>query len=344
MSDGFHRYHRQMLLPGWGEGVQQRLADASALVVGVGALGSVSAELLVRAGMGRVVVVDRDVVELTNLQRQMLYCEADVGRPKAAAAAERLRRINGDVEVEAVAADVRGERALELASGANVIIDGTDNFETRYVLNDAAVARGIPMVYGGAIGAVGTVLAVLPGVGPCLRCLSAELPVVTETCDTAGVLGSVTAIVGARQASLALQLLGGMDVRPGLESVDGFGGGVRVMDVAGLRDPACPCCGERRFGFLERGDESSVVLCGRNSVQVSPAGRRAVEPSEVVRRLRVHGDFDDAGGVVRGRFASERGEGGEAIGLFLFGDGRAIVSGTSDPTRARAVYARYIGG
>ncbi|MEL7484405.1 MAG: HesA/MoeB/ThiF family protein [Planctomycetota bacterium] len=235
MRKDFARYHRQMLLPGWGEDAQQRLGDASALVVGVGALGSVSAELLVRAGVGRVVVVDRDVIELTNLQRQMLYAEADVGRSKAEAAADRLRAINSSVCIEAIAEDVRGERALELVEAADIIVDGTDNFETRYVLNDAAVARDIPMVYGGAVGTVGTVLPVVPGVGPCLRCVSAELPMVTETCDTAGVLGSVTAIVGARQASLALQLLAGMEVESRLESIDGLSGVSRTIEVAALR-------------------------------------------------------------------------------------------------------------
>ena len=332
-----------MLLPGWGQGAQQRLANASALVVGVGALGSVSAGLLVRAGLGRVAVVDRDVVELTNLQRQMLYTEADVGVPKAEAAAARLRAINSEVTVEPFTEDVRGERVLELVEGIDIIVDGTDNFETRYVRNEAAVARGGRMVYGRAGGTAGTVLPVLPGVGPCLRCLSAELPAATETCDTAGVLGAVTAIVGARQASLALQVLTDMDVPPRLESIDGLTGMSRTMDVATLRDAGCMCCGQRRFEFLERGDQTAVVLCGRNSVQVSPAGRRKVDARSIAEMLRSHGSFDSEGGVVRGRFARETGEHGDAIGLFLFGDGRAVVSGTSDPARARAVYARYIG-
>lgn len=343
MPSDLDRYHRQMLLPGWGEASQRRLAGASALVVGVGALGSVSAELLVRAGVGRVVVVDRDVVELTNLQRQMLYAETDVGRPKVEAARDRLVQINSGVLVEPLAEDLHGERALELVDGVGVVVDGTDNFETRYVLNDACVARGVPLIYGGAVGTSGTVMPVLPGEGPCLRCVSDELPVVTDTCDTAGVLGAVTAIVAAQQASLALQMLAGMSVPATLSSIDGLTGASRVLDVSGLRDAACPCCGRRLFEFLERGDEAAVVLCGRNSVQLSPAGRRTIDASAVVETLSAHGDFGAEGGLVRGRFAAELGESGESIGLFVFGDGRAIVSGTSDPARARAVYARYIG-
>ncbi len=343
MSGDVHRYHRQMLLPGWGEDTQRRLSESSALVVGVGALGSVSAELLVRAGVGRVVLADRDVVELTNLQRQLLYSEDDLGRAKAVAAADRLRRINSGVMLKPVVEDLRGERVLELTRGAGVIVDGTDNFETRYVLNDAAVACGVPMVYGGAVGTAGMVLPVVPGVGPCLRCVSGELPVATATCDTAGVLGPVTAMVGARQASIALQLLTGRDVRPLLESIDGLGGEGRLLDVTPLKDGDCECCVRRRFEFLERDDEGAVVLCGRDSVQVTPAGRRRLDTESVVASLRAHGSFDADQGVIRGRFAAERGERGEAIGLFVFGDGRAIVSGTSDPARARSVYARYVG-
>ncbi|MEL6497572.1 MAG: ThiF family adenylyltransferase [Planctomycetota bacterium] len=344
MGRSIDRYHRQKLLPGWGEPVQRRLAGSAALVVGAGALGSSSSEILVRAGVGRVAIADRDLVELTNLQRQTLYSEADVGKPKAEAAASRLRAINSDVVVESVSEDIRGERALELAESADVIVDGTDNFETRYVLNDAAAARGIPLIYGGAIGTVGTVLPVVPSVGPCLRCVSAELPVVTDTCDTAGVLGAATAIVGARQASLALQLLAGMPVAPRIESIDALTGDSTILDASGLRDPACACCVERRFDFLSIGGEVATVLCGRNSVQLSPPARRSVDASRVAEALRPHGDFAAEGGLLRGRFAAEIGETGDPIGLFVFGDGRAIVSGTNDPARARAVYARYVGG
>jgi adenylyltransferase/sulfurtransferase len=344
------RHHRQTLLPGWGEQGQRRLADAAALVVGVGALGCASAELLARAGVGRLVLVDRDVVEPTNLHRQGLYAESDLGRPKAIAAADRLARIDSALRIEPVVCDLLGERALDLVRGAAVLVDGTDNFVTRLILNDAAVATGTPYVYAGAVATSGTLMPVLPGVGPCLRCVTGSIPHDGETCDTAGVFGPVVWMVGARQAALALRLLLAPSwreagVRPRLERLDAFDGTWRSIDLAGARDPACPCCAEGRFEFLDgaSGDDA-VPLCGRNSVQITPGSAVPVDQPRLRDRLAVHGRFALREGVLEGRFDAERGESGDGLGLLVFADGRAIVTGTSQPARARSIYARYIGG
>lgn len=333
-----------MLLPEIGDSGQRRLNDASAVVIGVGALGSVSAELLVRAGVGRVVLVDRDVVELTNLQRQTLFAERDVGQPKAQAAARRLRSINGDVRVEPRAMDLDGLTAQDLVAGTDVLIDGTDNFETRYVINDAAIAAGIPAVFGGAVGVRGTVVPVVPG-GPCLRCIAEEVPSGTDTCDTVGVFGPLIHLVAARQAAIGLRILLGLPVDARLESVDAMTGEWRRLDLSAARDDSCVCCGQRRFEFLSgSAGGRAVPMCGRASVHVTPASQRGIDLSAVEGALSPYGRFAATEGLVRGEFAEEQGDGGAAIGMMVFGDGRAIVTGTTDPARARSIYAKYVGG
>ncbi|MBL9123307.1 MAG: ThiF family adenylyltransferase, partial [Planctomycetaceae bacterium] len=210
---GLDRYHRQMLYPPLGAAGQQRLSTARVLVCGCGALGSLLANTLVRSGVGHVRIVDRDFIELNNLQRQFLFDEADIaaGLPKAVAAAEKLRQINSQVEVEPIVADVDYQKIGELCAGVDVIVDGTDNFETRFLLNDAAVKFGIPWIYGGAIGAEGRVLAIVPGETPCLTCLMQDAPPpgTTPTCDTAGVLAPVIGVVASLEAMEALKLLSG---------------------------------------------------------------------------------------------------------------------------------------
>ncbi|MEM8757453.1 MAG: ThiF family adenylyltransferase [Planctomycetota bacterium] len=335
------RHHRQQLLPGWGVAGQARVRNARVVVVGVGALGCVSSELLCRAGVGHLTVVDRDVVEATNLQRQVLYAEADLGRPKAEAAAGRLRAIDSAVTVEPVIAHADAERIEDLVRGADVLIDGTDNFETRYLLNDAAIAFGIPMVYGGAVATRGTVLPVLPGVGPCLRCLHADTPAALETCDTAGVLASAVAWVGARQAALACRILidGPSSVPPRLEASDAWTGAHHGIDIADAADPDCPCCVRRNFEHLDglHGAETKT-LCGRNSVQIITTHSECRSLDSLAERLRHHGRFRVAESLLSGTLDRENG-----LALTVFPDGRAIVHGTDDQDRARAVYDRYIG-
>ena len=254
------RYHRQELLPWVGEAGQARLAGSRVLLVGCGALGTTAAEQLARAGVGSITVADRDVVEWTNLQRQTLFAERDVGRPKAVAAAERLGAVNSSVRVDARVADVDADGVEALAlepRPADVIVDGTDNAQTRYLLNDVAVKHGVPWVYGGCVGTDGRVMAVVPGLGetPCLRCVFPDPPAAGElaTCDTAGVLGPAASAVASLQAVAALKILTGhaADAAGSLLTIDFWRGRHRAIDLTNARRPDCPCCGLRRFDFLD---------------------------------------------------------------------------------------------
>jgi len=343
-----HRYARQTLLPDIGNAGQDRIGASHAVVVGCGALGCASADLLVRAGVGRVTLIDRDVVDPTNLQRQSLYAEADEGEPKAEAARRRLSAVNSSIEIVAHASDLTPENARRLTEGADVLVDGTDNFETRFVLNDLAVERGVPYVYGGAVGTRGMAFAV-PAANeraaeglPCVRCLFPEPPPPGSqpTCDTAGVLGPVVAMVGAYQAGEALKLLVGRTdlVMRSMLDFDPWHGERRRLDLRGTRDAACACCGERRFEFLnaERGG-GAATICGRDAVQVSPAGEATIELGALHAKMTTVGDFTLGPFTIRGVLP-------DGVTLTVFRDGRALIQGVTDPARARAIYDRVIGG
>lgn len=349
---GLARYHRQRILPDVGDEGQRRLLASHVLIVGVGALGSAVAETLCRAGVGRLTIVDRDIVEITNLQRQALYCEADLGDAKAHAAAKRLAAINSAIQIDAIAVDYTQRNAERIADSADALIDGTDNFETRYLCNDLAVSSDRPFVYGGVVGSQAMQLTVIPGVTPCLRCVFEDPPPPgsTPTCDSAGVLGPAVQMVGALQSTAALKLLlgaaGAIDRR--LFTADLWLNRYTRVDL-GERKPDCPCCGQRVFDFLE-GEAGAEVrsLCGRNSVQISPGddapvGR--VDLNELAGRLAPFGAFEVRDRLLRGRFREEQSDAGDgSIELTLFPDGRAIVSGTSKVDRARSIYAKYVGG
>ncbi|MCL4209767.1 MAG: ThiF family adenylyltransferase [Phycisphaerales bacterium] len=355
------RYHRQMLLPGIGPDGQRRLLDSRVLIVGCGALGTVIADALARAGVGALTLVDRDVVELTNLQRQVLFDEDDVreGRPKAIAARDRLARVNSQARVHAVVEDFNHTNAERLAEGADALLDGLDNFQTRYLLNDLSVSRGIPYFYGGAVGVTGMACAFLPTVPtPCLRCVFPEPPPPgsTPTCDTAGVLAGAVAWVAHHQAIQAIKFLTGNAeaVDRSLITFDAWRNEFRRLDIAGARrDGACPCCGQRRFEYLHGAAGSSVTtLCGRGAVQINPrldgAGRREGDASIDLRvlaaRLAPHGEFRVNDHLLRGRLRTEAGDNGAPIELTVFADGRTLVAGVEHPAQARAVFDRYIGG
>lgn len=339
------RYARQAILPGIGPEGQARLADAWAVVVGVGALGCTSADLLVRAGVGRVTLIDRDVVERSNLQRQSLFAERDEGQPKAAAAAARLRDANSDIDVRAVVADVtplNAERLVREAAGdravaLGAIVDGTDNFEARYLLNDVAVKLGVALLYAGAVGTRSVSAAFLPG-GPCLRCVFEEPPEVASqpTCETAGVLGPSVVEVAARQAAEAIKVLTGRGdvVDRAIVTTDLWTNETRRI-AAGERRADCPCCGLRRFEFLDGSAGDEVALCGRNAVQVSPRAGASVDLAALARRLAPYGPVAASEHLVRA--------GVEGVEVTVFADGRAIVKGTSRPEVARGVYAKWVG-
>lgn len=357
------RYHRQSILPGVGDDGQRRLAASHAAVVGLGALGSTIAELLARAGVGRLTLIDRDVVEPTNLQRQCLYAERDLEAPKAEAAARRLAEINSGVELIPRVRDFSSANAESLL-GLNgreperpgVLLDGADNFDARYLLNDAATKHGIPYVYGGVVATRGMRMPVLPTRGPCLRCVFPDPPAPGSqpTCDTAGVLGPAVATVAAGQASDALRVLLGHEVSPALTSFDLWREDHRRLAVA--KDPACPCCANRRFDYLDaRLGARAVWLCGQNSVQIFPdrASMHAdpdEDPEELVdlgllaERLRAHGAVTTTRFMTRASLSGERADDGGPVHLSVFPDGRALIRGLRDPARARALYDRYVGG
>lgn len=348
------RYQRQEILPDVGEGGQARLASSHAAVVGLGALGCAIADHLARAGVGVLTIIDRDLVERSNLQRQCLYTEADAdeGLPKAEAARRRLAAVNSEITVRAHIADLTARNADALLAGGDgrgpgVLLDGTDNFQTRYLLNDLAVRDGVPLVYGGVVATRGMQMTIRPGATACLRCLFEEPPAPGSqpTCETAGVLGPAVAIVAACQAADALRcLLGqGERVAPTLLEFDLWAGRRRRLDVGGARRGDCPCCGLRRFEFLEQDAGGEAVgLCGRHAVQVSPAGG-AVDLEALASRLAAAGEVEASRFMVRFRVPGERGESGEGVAMTVFRDGRAIVSGTSRPERARSLYARFVG-
>jgi molybdopterin-synthase adenylyltransferase len=364
MDQRFNRYHRQMLVSDIGQSGQQRLAGSTVLLLGCGALGSVSAELLARAGVGHLIIADRDFVELTNLQRQLLFDEQDVteAMPKAEAARRRIARINSSVRVTAVVDDVNAGNIDRHARDADIIVDGLDNFQTRYLANDWAVKHGVPYIYGGAVATSGIVFAVLPHTPegaaswetgadgslatPCLRCLFEEPPAPGSqpTCDTVGVLGPVTAIVAAWQSAEALKVLTGNFARVSrtLNTIDLWSGEVAQLAVGQAAAAGdCICCGQRRFEFLDEGRGTGTAsLCGRDAVQLTEGQRDLdMDLDALAVRMRPHADVR----VSRYMLRAQLGDAGGAYTLSVFPDGRAIVHGTSDPAVARGIYARYIG-
>jgi len=353
MKQDLARYHRQMLLPGFGETGQRRLLKSTAVVLGCGALGSVAADMLCRAGVGRLVIIDRDFVEITNLQRQVLFDEQDIADalPKAEAARRKLQRINSGVEITAIVDDINAGNIESFCAGADVLLDGLDNFETRYLANDVAVKHGIPYLYGGAVGTEGMAFAILPRTGkrpatPCLRCLFGEAPPPGQaaTCDTVGVLGPVVATIANCQVAEALKILtGNLDqVSTGLLSIDLWNNSLLRLAVDRLDDlHDCPCCQQRQFDYLEgRAGSQAIALCGRDAVQLRH--RQQAEPLDlaaVARRLDGLGTARLNEFMLRVKLSEQ----GQDYELSLFRVGRAIIKGTADPTVARSIYAKYVG-
>lgn len=367
------RYHRQIILPFIGEAGQQRLLDSHALVVGCGALGTMIVDTLARAGVGRLSIIDRDTIDLTNLQRQVLFDEDDVKAtiPKAEAAKARLARINSQVRVEAHVDDFNHRNAKRYLDDADVIIDGLDNFETRFLLNDLAVKFGVPYVYGGAVATGGMSMTILPhpqhraGAArsnvswseaqstPCLRCVFADIPPpgTTQTCDTAGVLGPAAATIAAHQATQTLKLLSGNPdaVDRSLYSIDVWENRTRRFDISGARTAGnCACCVQGKFDSLAgQAGTATTSLCGRNAIQITPADSQGrdggLDLAQMAARLAAHGTFTHNGYLLHGRFARERSNRDEPVELTLFPDGRAIIKGTTEPEAARSIYAKYVG-
>ena len=342
------RYSRQMRVPGIGKAGQQKIMASRVTLCGCGALGTVLANTLVRAGVGFVRVVDRDFVEPSNLQRQVLFDEADVtgNLPKAEAAATKLRAINSTVQIESVVADIDRTNIEDLCRDADLILDGTDNFEIRYLINDVAVKLGKPWVYGGAVGSEGMTMTILPGETPCLRCVFEASPGPGEvgTCETAGVLGPIVSIVASFQAAEALKILAGKRdaVNRELFVLNIWENTSRRVKVAPLkgRKGKCPCCAQRNFEWLDGAHGTqTTTLCGRNAVQVSQKRAGTLNFADLAKQLEASGP------VTANRFLLKFSvtDGSDPYEFTVFPDGRAIIKGTDDTDRARSLYAKYIG-
>ncbi len=331
------RYSRQIRFSPIGETGQERICNARVCVIGCGALGSFQAEALVRAGIGHLRLIDRDYVDYTNLQRQWLYDESDAENetPKAIAAGRRLRLLNRHVEVEALVNDVTPSNIEELLADCDLILDGSDNFETRYLLNDLSVKQGTPWIYGAAIGSYGISMPVAPGRGPCFACVYPEPPSGAQlTCDVSGILASATASVAALQVSLGLRLLlGWEDFECRIHTMDVWAGTARQVR-AGEPDVKCRVCGAREFRFLEGSRHTPVSLCGRNAVQLHDRSR-PLDLEQLARRLRPFGEVRVNEFALRVALPK--------YDFTVFPDGRAIVKGTTDIGLARSVYAQLVG-
>jgi molybdopterin-synthase adenylyltransferase len=350
------RYHRQIIFPGFGQASQERLLAATAVIVGCGATGTALSNLLVRAGVGHVRIIDRDYIELNNLQRQILFDEDDIAAnlPKAEAAARKLRRVNSDVTVEGIVADLNPGNVLDLLGDADVVLDGTDNFSTRFLLNDACLSLGKPWIYTGVIAAYGMTATLIPGgavanlpgeraATGCLRCFLPEIPApgTTPTCDTAGVIGPGVALLTAVAGAEAMKLLSGQGkLNPGIIHMDVWSHDYEQFTLA--RNPECPACGREPFGrdyeYLNAHvGTTSAALCGRNAVQVAVTNGPRLDLAALAQQLApvakqlARNDY-----LLRAQI--------DGYEFTIFPDSRAIIKGTEDEEIAKGLYARYLGG
>ncbi len=336
------RYSRQVLFDGIGEQGQRKLLASRAVVIGCGALGAIHIETLARAGVGALRVIDRDVVELSNLHRQILYTEDDARRelPKAVAAAARVREINSDVDVEGIVQDIDPLTVERAIRDADVVLDATDNFETRYLVNDAAAKLGIPWIYGAVVGGGGLTMTIRPGATACLRCLFETMPPPgsSPTCDTAGVAMPAVAVIASIQAAEAIKLLAGREelLHGGLMQFDVWANRFSRVALDGLREKAnCPVCTRGEYEYLNGSGQRATTMCGRGAVQVSASDAVQLDLEALADRLKVAGDVHLNAYLLRFRTGD--------IEMTVFPDARSIIKGVSDPAQARSLYARYIG-
>ncbi len=335
------RYSRQTLLPEIGVAGQERLLASAVAVIGCGALGTVIASTLVRAGVGKVRIVDRDYVELNNLQRQILFDEQDVARelPKAIAAAEKLKRVNSQVIVEPVVADVNPHNVERLIGDVDLVLDGTDNFETRFLLNDACVKHDIPWIYGAVIGTHGMTMSIVPHQTPCFRCYLSEMPLPGSmpTCDTVGVLGAAVNVIASLEAVQALKFLAHPEEPPQARLIylDVWTGDWERIQMH-KRESECPTCDLGQYEFLEAKEGHRLTtLCGRDAVQIRPSKRVTPSFAQLAGRLGDVGEVRYNDFLLRFRTGKHE--------LTIFADGRTIVKGVSDEAQAKTIYARYVG-
>ncbi|MES5953470.1 thiazole biosynthesis adenylyltransferase ThiF [Bacillus fungorum] len=337
-----NRYSRQELFFPIGEEGQRKIREKHVLIIGAGALGSANAEMFVRAGVGTVTIVDRDYVDWSNLQRQQLYAESDVENnlPKAVAAKKRLEEINSEVRVEALVQDVTAEELEELVTNVNVIIDATDNFETRFIVNDIAQKYSIPWIYGACVGSYGLSYTILPSKTPCLSCLLQSIPLGGATCDTAGIISPAVSLVVSHQVTEALKLLveDYESLRDGLVSFDVWKNEYSCMNVQKLRKHNCPSCGENAlYPYLNKENTSkTAVLCGRNTVQIRPPYKEEIDFERYKELLNDRVNDLNVNPYLLSFSVEEK-------RLVVFKDGRVLVHGTKDISEAKTIYHRYFG-
>lgn len=343
-QEAAQRYSRQLLFAPIGEPGQAKLMQSRVAIVGMGALGTVLANHMVRAGVGFVRIIDRDFVESSNLQRQMLYDEADAAasEPKAMAAAKRLQQANSMVKLEPVVADLHPANAESLLADVDLILDGTDNFAVRFLINDVSLKHNIPWIYGGAVSSRGVSMTIIPGETPCLRCMFGQAPAqgTTETCDTAGVIGPIIHTVASHQATEAFKLLVGAHANLNRKMVhwDLWYNQHAAVDVSKARKLDCPACGQGHYEYLQQETEGDTIqsLCGRNSVQIQPVNPASFVLADWAEKWRPLGRVELNPFLLK--FYPN-----ETLALILFSDGRLIVQGTADPVVAKSLYSRYIG-
>ncbi|MGI8669737.1 MAG: ThiF family adenylyltransferase [Aridibacter sp.] len=336
-----NRYSRQILFNEIGKVGQEKLSDSRVLLVGCGALGASHAEMLARAGVGFLRIVDRDFVEFSNLQRQTLYAESDAKErlPKAIAAKNRLSKINSEIKIEAIVADVNNSNIESLVKDVDLVLDGTDNFQVRYLVNDACVKLNKTWIYGAAVSSYGTTMTIIPNETPCLRCIFEEVPSVgsSPTCDTAGVIQPIIATISAIQVSEAMKILVGKTdkLHKSLMQFDVWENDWRKIKL-GEPNKDCQTCGHKNFEFLEaKNQDFFTTLCGRDAVQIQPSNSTQIDLSNLAEKLNNLGEIKLNEYLLRLKV--------EDYELTVFKDARAIIKGTDDISVARSVYAKYIG-
>ncbi|MCX8173975.1 MAG: ThiF family adenylyltransferase [Thermoplasmata archaeon] len=327
------RYARHIILKEIGRNGQAKIGRAKAAVVGAGALGNACANLLARAGFGKIRVIDRDVVEITNLQRQILYTERDVGRAKAEVLATHLRKINREIEVEGITADFNSSNGEELLEEMDVVLDCTDNLVTRFLINDICVKHEIPWIYAGVLATSGMTYNVLPH-GPCFRCVFPELPKTPlPTCETAGILNTVPVLFGTIQVTEAIKIVLGREPRKTLAFIDLWN--FEVQEIVVSQNPACQTCKHHDFEFLKNKPEHVVKLCGSKSVYFHPGTKTKIDMGEIRKKVGKTGEVKRAGKILKINIDGKE--------ITLFPDGGAIIKGTDSLEIAKSVYAKYIG-
>lgn len=331
-KEGMNRYSRQVLLSVIGEEGQKKLETAKVTIIGCGALGSGIAEHLTRAGVGDLIIIDRDFVELDNLQRQHLFTESDVGEPKAVTAEEKLKSINSEIRIRGIIEDINQANGEKFVKGRDIILDGTDNLNVRYLINDACIKNSVPWIYGACVSVQGMTMNILPK-GPCFRCLLPQIPApgTLPTCDTVGIINTLPSVISSIQSTEALKILVGELVDSHLLVVDVWEKDFRTVEVSQRKD--CPCCVNHCYEFLET-PKMVTVLCGRDAVQVNPIKSEIISLKDLAKKLKPVGKVKETEYILFftvGQYT-----------LSIFPDGRTIIKGTNDEKVARSLYTRYV--